>query len=316
MLNRKSNMKDNKNTWRHWDSIPPAYEPCKNDREEREVDLALSNPNRCFGQGTVDDPLVVWIDRPAYRNRGLVWAHNNFAKSIAKVLGFTHTWIIKGAHDLQYARDEEGRKIPTEPGSYLLRDADMHITLRLGTGLYSCRLSAHAYVVLDGDGNPTRYITELARRFKQGGAAPLPQLEFWRWENYHRRFLPRRPVSLGPNWEIHANVGPYLDTYRPDNRRTRDTYTPRSDDTPPRESSSIGDDDDDDDDIIEGAMTSELSSLVRRWHSASEDYKEYHEELVAMGDGSPERLVELHAMREHIVTMQREIYREAKGFLM
>ncbi|KAI8945599.1 hypothetical protein F4801DRAFT_122306 [Xylaria longipes] len=305
-------MKDNKNIWRHWDSIPPAYEPCKNDREEREYDLALSNPNRLFGQGTKDDPLVVWIDRPAHRNRGLVWAHNNFAKSIAKVLGFTHTWIIKGAHDLQYARDEEGNKIPISPEKYLLQNADMHITLRLGTDLYSCRLAAHAYVVLDEDGNPARYMTELARRFGQEGGASSPQLEFWRWENRRRRFLPRRPVSLGPNWEAHANVGPYLDTYRPDNRRTRDTYTPRSDDTPPRESSRM----DDDDDIIEGAMTSELSSLVRRCHSAYEDYEEYHEELVAMGDASPERLIELHAMREQIVTMQREIYREAKGFLM
>ncbi|KAI0448364.1 hypothetical protein F5B21DRAFT_522208 [Xylaria acuta] len=306
-------MKNDKNIWQHWDSIPPAYEPCKNDREEREYDLALSNPNRCFGRGTVDDPLVVWIDRPAYRNRGLVWAHNNFAKSIAKVLGFTHTWIIKGAHDLQYARDKEGNKIRIDPDKWLLLNADMHITLRLGTDLYSCRLSAHAYVVLDEDGNPARYMTELARRFRQeGGAAASPQLEFWRWENYRRRFLPRRPVSLGPNWEVHANVGPYLDTYRPDGRRTRDTYTPRSDDTPPRESGSM----DDDDDIIEGAMTSELSSLVRRCHSAYEDYEEYHEELVAIGDSSPERLIELHAMREQIVTMQREIYREAKGFLM
>ncbi|KAI0185587.1 hypothetical protein EV127DRAFT_473358 [Xylaria flabelliformis] len=306
-------MKNDNSTWRHWEPIPPAFEPCKNDREEREFDLALSNPNRCFGQGTVDDPLVVWIDRPAHRNRSLVWAHNNFAKSIAKVLGFTHTWIIKGAHDLQYARDEKGNKILTESGSWLLRNADMHITLRLGTDLYSCRLAAHAYIVLDEDGNPTRYITELARRFKQEGAA-LPQLEFWRWESYHNRFLPRRPVSLGPDWEVYANVGPYLDTYRPDNRRTTDTYTPRSADTPPRESSSSSDDDDDD--FMEGAMTSDLSSLIRRWQSAYEDYREYHEELVAIGDASPERLIELHAMREQILTMQREIYREAKGFLM
>ncbi|KAH8160266.1 hypothetical protein CIB48_g7980 [Xylaria polymorpha] len=227
-------MKDERNVWRHWDSIPPAYEPCKNSREEREYDLALSNPNRCFGQGTTDDPLVVWIDRPAYWNRGLVWAHNNFAKSIAKVLGFTHTWIIKGAHDLQYARDAEGNKIYITRDQYMVQSADMHITLRLGTDLYSCRLSAHAYVVLDENGNPARYMTELARRFKKDrGASSSSQLEFWRWKSYHRRFLPRRPVSLGPNWELYANVGPYLDTYRPDARRTRDTYTPRSDDTPP-----------------------------------------------------------------------------------
>ncbi|KAI0544984.1 hypothetical protein F4679DRAFT_600023 [Xylaria curta] len=303
-------MKHDKSIWRHWEPIPPAYEPCKNDREEREFDMALSNPNRCFGLGTVDDPLVVWMDRPAHRNRGLVWAHNNFAKSIAKVLGFTHTWIIKGAHNRQYARDEKGNKIPIESGSWLVKNADMHITLRLGTDLYSCRLAAHAYVVLDEDGNPTQYITDFARRFKEEGAA-LPQLEFWRWESHHRRLLPRRPVSLGPNWEVHANVGPYLDTYRPNNRRTGDTYTPQSPDTPPRESP-----DDDDDYIIEGAMTAELSSLIRRWQSAFEDYKEYHEELVAIGDTSPERLIELHAMREQILTMQRDIYREAKGYLM
>ncbi|KAJ2984071.1 hypothetical protein NUW58_g6144 [Xylaria curta] len=302
---------DNSNTWRHWDPIPPAYEPCKNDREEREYDLALSDPNRCFGQGIKDDPLVVWIDRPAYLNRSLVWAHNNFAKSIAKVLGFTHTWIIKGAHDRQYARDCKGRKIAIEADRWLVRDADMHITLRLGTDLYSCRLSAHAYVVLDEEGNPARYMTELARRFKASGAEP--QLEFWRWENRHRRFLPRRPVSLGPNWEVHANVGPYLDTYRPDNRRTCDTYTPRRDDTPPRESS---DDDDDENAIFEGAMTDELAEMVRRCNSAYEDYTEFHEYLVAIGEISSDQVVELLTMREQIVTMQREVYREAKGLIM
>ncbi|KAI0465868.1 hypothetical protein F4859DRAFT_344169 [Xylaria cf. heliscus] len=305
-------MKKDRNIWQPWDAIPPAHEPCKNDREEREFDLALSNPNRCFGQGTTDDPLVIWIDRPSHRNRALVWAHNNFAKSIAKVLGLTHTWIIKAAHALQYARDEEGNKIWIPPDRYLLRDADMHITLRLGSDLYACSLAAHAYVVLDEAGNPARYMTELARRFKQGGGSGVAQLEFWRWESRHRRFLPRRPVSLGPNWEVHANVGPYLDTYRPDGRRTRDTYTPRSDDTPPREKGGMGDDDD----IIEGAMTEELVGLVRRCHSAYEDYREYHEELVAVGDDSADRLIDLHAMREEIVTMQREIYREAKGFLM
>ncbi|KAI0407148.1 hypothetical protein F4802DRAFT_595374 [Xylaria palmicola] len=303
-------MAGGKDVWREGEKIPPAYEPCKNDREEREYDLALSNPNRCFGQGIKDDPFVVWMERPPHRNRALVWAHNDFAKSIAKALGLTHTWIIKAAHDRQYARDHKGRKIKISPDNFLVEEADMHITLRLGTDLYACSLSAHAYVVLDENGNPARYMTELARRFRQREGTP--QLEFWRWQNHRRRFLPPRPVSLGENWEIHANVGPFLDTYRPDKRRIGDSYRPRRQNTPPRFSS----DDDDDDDFIEGAITGELAALVRRCSSAHDDYREYHEELIAMGDTSPERMMELHAMREQIVTMQREIYREAKGVLL
>lgn len=320
------NTKDSKGTWRQWDPIPPAFEPCKDDREERRYDLALSDPNRCYGLGTQEDPLVVWIDKPDYHNRNLVWAHNDFAKAIAKVLGLTHTWIIKGAHDRQYARDAEGRRIPISPDKYLLEEADTHITLRLGTGLYECNLSAHVYVLLDEDGNPARYMDELARKFRHGdtstkakaGEGGDPQLTFWPWRNNRRRFLPRRPINLGPNWEVHANVGPYLDTYRPDGKRAGDTYTPRSHGTPPREEQhdKTGVRTADDYKVIEGAMTRELAALVARSNAAYAVYKEFHMRLVMMDYPPADGLRELHAMREHIATMQRDIYREGMGFIV
>ncbi|KAI0875757.1 hypothetical protein GGS24DRAFT_275804 [Hypoxylon argillaceum] len=314
-------MTSGRNEWRPWDPIPPPHEPCKNDREEREYDLSLSDPNRCFGKGIEEDPMVIWIDRPDYRNRNMVWAHNNFAKAIAKVLGFTHSWIIKGAHNQEYARDAAGRKILVQPPDrYLLKHADMHITLRLGTGLYECRLAAHAYVVLDASGHPDKYMSELARRFRRGGGGD-PRLEFWRWQSRHRRLLPRRPLNLGTNWEAHANVGPYLDTYRPDARAARgDTYTPRSDATPPRRTSYFasdgGESDGSDDSFIEGTMTREMAALVERCNAAYFEYQAFHERLVAMEYPPADGLVELHAMREQIVTMQREVYHETKGILL
>ncbi|KAI3324207.1 hypothetical protein HD806DRAFT_543611 [Xylariaceae sp. AK1471] len=300
-------MKGNSQMWYQGDRIPRACDPCKDDREEREYDLALSDSNRCFGKGIEEDPLVVWINGPDYLDRDLIWAHNNFAKAIAKVLGFTHTWIIKAAHNKQYARDAEGKKIPIAPGRYLVHPADMHITLRLGTDLYDCRLSAHAYVLLDRYGNPDKYMTQLARKFKKEGGDS--QLEFWPWRNNHKRFLPQRPISLGPNWEVYANVGPYIDTYRPDNRRTGDTYTPRSDSTPPRE------DVENEYGIIEGAMTPEMVGMMRQCHAAYYAYVTFHQELIAMDYPPPDRVRELHAMHEQIVTMNREIYREVKGVL-
>ncbi|KAI8625949.1 hypothetical protein F5Y19DRAFT_479031 [Xylariaceae sp. FL1651] len=293
--------------WYQGDPIPWAFDPCKSDREERQYDLALSDPNRCFGKGIEEDPLVVWINGPDYLDRDMIWAHNSFAKAIAKILGFTHTWIIKDSHDRQYARDAEGRRIPISDDHYLLEDADMHITMRLGTGLYECRLAVHAYVLLDKKGNPREYMNKLTRRFMKSGGDP--QIELWPWRNYRRRFLPRRPIDLGTNWEIHANVGPYLDTYRPNERRTGDTYTPRQDSTPRRM------DTQNEDGIIDGVMSRELADLVKQCNSAYDVYKAFHEDLASMEHPPLEKLRELHAMREQIVTMKREIRREAQGLL-
>ncbi|KAI0532985.1 hypothetical protein GGR58DRAFT_522200 [Xylaria digitata] len=311
-------MTDGRTRWWHEDPVPPACEPCKNNREEQEYDIALSDPNRCFGQGIEDDPLVVWIDRPEHLRRDWVWAHNNFAKAIAKELGFTHTWIIKASSDRQYMRDDRGRNLSmhqlgvgTEwlpPDRFLLKKTDMHITLRLGTDLYGCRLSAHAYVALDANGNPESYMAEPAARFMAEGG--YRQLDFWRWENYHKRILPRRPVNIGPNWEIHANVGPYLDTYRPQNRWIDDLSTSGSDYALMRECM------ENKDYIIKGSMTRELRALVRQCHSAYNTYHALHDELAPMKAPTLESLRELYAMREFILTMKREIYREAKGLLV
>ncbi|GAP88436.2 hypothetical protein SAMD00023353_2901160 [Rosellinia necatrix] len=318
--------------WRPCDPLPPAWEPCKDDQEEWKYDQALQDPNRCFGQGIASDPLVVWLDRrPRMRDRELVWAHNNFAKAIAKALGLTHAWVVRAAHAQQYARDAQGRKILIEsPDRYLLVEADMHITLRFGSGLYECRLSAHAYVVLDGRGRPERYMTELVRRFRTGGGigdddgdddggkgkVGHPQLEFWPWYTPHRRSLPRRPVDLGPGWQAHANVGPYLDTYRPDARRIGDTYTPRSADKPPREPVFVDEKDDEDDEndncgVIEGAITPELMALVQRCNAAYTEYQAFLQCLIQMDYPPAENMTELRAMGEQVVTMQREICREA-----
>ncbi|KAI3333721.1 hypothetical protein F4824DRAFT_232198 [Ustulina deusta] len=311
-------MTDNRNVWRQQDPIPSACELCENKQEEREYDLALTNPNRCFGRGIKEDPLVVWIDRTQYRKRDVVWGHNNFAKAIAKMLGLTHTWIIKAAQDRQYARDAEGSTIPKPdtgtkdpglaPDRLLLEETDMHIELRLGTGLYDCRLSAHVYVMLDKSGNPERYMTKRARTFKRKGEDR--QLTFWRWQNCRKRLRSRRPISLGRNWEVYANVGPYLDTYRPYNRGTRNTCTPPNDTTPPREYL------ENDDDIFQGAMTDELRGMVRKCHAAYDVYEASHKQLAPMQNPGLESVRELHVMREHIVTMKREIYREAKGLLV
>ncbi|KAI1193329.1 hypothetical protein F5X97DRAFT_328698 [Nemania serpens] len=310
-------MKNDTNAWRRRDPIPPAFDPCRTAREEQEYDLALSNPNRCFGKGTTDDPQVIWIERPDHLNRNLVWAHNNFAKAIAKLLGLTHTWIIKCAHNLQYERDTEGRRMSTPPHRYLLRDADMHITLRLGTGLYACRLSARAYVALDKSGNPEKYMTELTRRFRREHRDA--RLEFSRWSHGRRRVLSRRALNLGHNWEVHANVGPYLDTYRPQGRRTRETYMSRR--RPDHEYEYEGGNGRDF--VIDGAKTPELAALVSRCHAAYDEYRAFHRALVAdMEKGSsPEieteaRRVELYLMSEQVATMKREVYREAQRMLV
>ncbi|KAI1436492.1 hypothetical protein GGR50DRAFT_650543 [Xylaria sp. CBS 124048] len=310
-MTANNKMNPSQNVWRQGQPLPPAFELCKDDREEREYDLALGDPNRCYGLGTKDDPLVIWLREPENTlDRDSIWAHNNFAKAIAKLLGLTHAWIIRGAHEVQYARDKDGQKIPHPDikDKWLLRDADMHITLRLGSDLYGCNLSAHAYVVLGARGTPERYMDELARRFTDQTGGDGVKIDLWRWRVLRRRFLPRRAhVSLGANWEAYANVGPYLDTYRPDGRRTTDTYTPRDKNTPPREEGRG--------EILEGAMTPEVAEQVSMCHAAYAIYKALHEELVAMQYPPDDKLTELHAMREQLVTMKREIYREVKGIV-
>ena len=282
--------------WRQQDPIPPACDPCKNHREEREYELALRDPNRCFGRGSKEDPLVIWLDRPRHLNRGLVWKHNNFAKSIAKMLGLTHTWIIKGATNGKYVRDADGRRrfttdntdtgtLNSYPRSkrFVLEKTDMHIDLRLGTDLYDCRLSARAYVALDKHGSPDRYTTKLARRFVRKGESG--QLEFQRWENPMRRTLARRAIGLGPNWMLHANVGPYLDTYRPSKPRVDDAYTSLNAGAPTREFIENLN-------FVGGEMSDDTRAMVRRCHADYRVYKMLHDELAPMEHQPPERVAE------------------------
>ncbi|KAI0103896.1 hypothetical protein GGR51DRAFT_235617 [Nemania sp. FL0031] len=301
-------MASNGNVWRLGDPIPPAYDPCGNYCEEREHDLALRDPSSCYGTGTEEDPLVVWLDRPDYRDRAMIWAHNNFAKAIAKLLGFTNTWIIKRVDNKQYVPDTEGKKgLAGSCARYVLRETDTHITLRLGTGLYDCQLTAYAYVTVDEHGNPEKYNTEQMRRFRQDGGET--RIEFRCWENKRPRTIPRRPVSLGSNWQIHANVGPYLDTYRPFDRRRRIPAMKWRDGNARRWYLK-------NDDFLEGPMTRDVEALVGRCHAAHFGYEAVHEKLAAMECAPSDRLIEFHLMREKIVTMQRDAYRESKGILL
>ncbi|KAI0144346.1 hypothetical protein GGR57DRAFT_507567 [Xylariaceae sp. FL1272] len=288
--------------WHQSDPIPEACDPCQNAREEREYDYALGKPNLVYGLGTVEDPMVIWLNGLPTLNRNMIWAHNNFAKAAAKILGFTHTWIAKGAHDEEYARTWAGRKIwCPETNSWLTRDADMHITMRLGIGLYDCRLSAHAYVVLSDAGCPEKYMGgDFARKLMKKDSDS--QIEFWPWRHSHIRELPRGEIRLGRNWELHANVGPYLDTYRPDERRSGDTYTPRE--TAEHEWNG-------EDRRVVGRMTPELAALRDKCDAAYGVYKALHFELAAMERPCQKKMRDLHAMREQIVTMKREAYREA-----
>ncbi|KAJ3580379.1 hypothetical protein NPX13_g191 [Xylaria arbuscula] len=306
--------------WLQQDPMLTAHDPCKNYQEEREYDLALRDPNRCFGQGTKEDPLVVWLARPRHLKRDLVWKHNNFAKSIAKMLGCTHTWIIKTATNKKYGRDADGRRhltntractetsdTPHRSKRYILEHTDMHIELRLGTDLYDCRLSARAYVVLDKRKNPDGYMTELGRRFNRKGMGR--QLEFQRWDNPRTRVLSREPIRLGPNWNAHANVGPYLDTYRPSKASANVECTPRNVNPPTREFvDKLG--------FCGGGMSDEMRAMVRRCHVDYGVYQRLHDELVSSEDPSLEDIAELQLLREHLVTTKREIYRETKGILV
>ncbi|KAI1265463.1 hypothetical protein F5Y18DRAFT_427061 [Xylariaceae sp. FL1019] len=291
--------------WYQTKSLPPAFDPCKDAKEEFKYNQALSDPNRVYGVGTEEDPLVVWMSHPDDLDRELVWTHNNFAKAIAKSLGLTHTWIIKGAHNQEYARDAYGRKIwDSVKKKWLTKEADMHITLRLGTGLYDCNLSAHAYVLLDDRNCPQKYMDTLTRAFMKGKGDS--QIEFWPWKNYRSREVPRRDINLGHDWELHANVGPYLDTYRPDERVSGDTYTPRKHNEHPLEN---------EDRRVVGRMTNELAALQDKCDTAYEVYKALHFELTAMERPCQNKMRELHAMREQIITMKREAYREAAAVI-
>ncbi|KAI1073809.1 hypothetical protein F5B20DRAFT_586913 [Whalleya microplaca] len=303
--------------WYRGDPIPPAFDPCKSAEEEERYNNALRNPNRVYGTGTADDPLVVWMNKIDLKNYDWIWAHNNFAKAIAKSLALTHVWIIKTAHDCQYKRDE-GFKIPVDgslsssstgsrENEFFIEPADMHITLRFGTNLYECRLSAHAYVTLDCDGNPHEYLQEVARKFWKDDSN---QIELWPWKVFRNRVLQRGEFDLGQSWQQFANMGPFLSTYRPDPQRLGDSYLSPSAENPRAavNDTAFTHDGNGHKIAISHDLYEEALQVNRDW----EEYKALHDELSALENPPEDKLSALWVMREHLATRKRGFMRDAK----
>ncbi|KAI2615821.1 hypothetical protein GGS26DRAFT_603944 [Hypomontagnella submonticulosa] len=217
--------------WALEDRMPPAYPLCLNDQEELRYHHALAHPNRTFGLGTIENPLVVWLEwyptdeREAVDNvsPSWIWSHNNFAKGMAKRLGLTCVWIVKPSHDKQYKKNEKGQKIEIgrhEDGRpiYEIEEHDMHMTLRFGTGLNACTLHCHVYVTVDEAGNPYKFTEDEFRNYKEGERHGN---KFWTWVSSRKPLNPNFHLNFDPaaSWQEYVDTGPYIDYSRPGPQR-------------------------------------------------------------------------------------------------
>lgn len=255
--------------------------------------MILGHANRVYGKGTKSDPLVLWMNLPEQIDRDMIWSHNNFARAAAKSVGLTHAWIIKERHSKTAARGEDGEKL-YGPAGRVMKEDDMHITVRLGSGIYDCNLSAHIYVDLDAAGNPVEFMKEPSRRHSRSSSSSSSRgpITFWPWRIARTRQTPKTGVSLGAQWESYANTGPYLDTYRPEGSGAKRHLSPKCRFARP--------------DTCEEAK--ELEAMKMRVDGLWAEYKKSVDEIKeAGGEPSREEKGRLLLMAEKIGTLEREI---------
>ncbi|KAI0900072.1 hypothetical protein F4806DRAFT_493067 [Annulohypoxylon nitens] len=195
--------------------------------------------NKCprDGEGTFDNPMVIWAARLTPKQRQelavpefeyeedlyrAIDANADMAKTAAIRAGCTVVWIICPVHTSKYVYDEEGNKIPTRydrygnPVQFAVTDADPHLTVRLGTSEDSCHLHGHINVVLDRRGFPTDFMKSYDRLqnghltngddrtmelFEWGTRGDLEQ-ERLEKEAADYEFFKAKTVSGGRGWEI------------------------------------------------------------------------------------------------------------------
>ncbi|KAI2465854.1 hypothetical protein F4781DRAFT_445629 [Annulohypoxylon bovei var. microspora] len=137
------------------------------------------------GQGTLDNPLVIWAARLTDTQRRelavpefdyeedlyrAIDANADMAKTAAIRAQCTVAWIICPVHSSKYVYDRDGNKIPTKwdrngnPVEYLVTDADPHLTVRLGTREDLVHVHGHINVVVDKRGFPTDFMKSYQRR--------------------------------------------------------------------------------------------------------------------------------------------------------
>ena len=171
--------------WHPGMDLPPAEDPCKNRAETYELELAMEDEARNFGIATVDDPMIIWLHNLPLDDmrEDMVSCTNDIATLVAQAAGLPYVWVIREPHNLEYLRDENGGKIfdPENPNKQLLAHTDYHVTLRLGTGLFDCVVTAHAWVVMNDRGLPQRLIKKEDRtpayiRYGHG-----EEITFWPW---------------------------------------------------------------------------------------------------------------------------------------
>ncbi|KAI0382340.1 hypothetical protein F5Y04DRAFT_280122 [Hypomontagnella monticulosa] len=297
--------------WTVGDPMPPPHGLCRVDEEELRYQNALTHPNKTFGLGTMDNPLVVWLEWDPCKERkadltvqpSWIWSHNNFAKGIAKCLGLTHAWIIMASHDKEIDRNEKGQKIKIGADSndkpiYQIVDVDMHITLRFGTGLNECTLSCHAYVDLDGEGNPYQFTEDQFRHYE---ADERRGVKFWTWNIRRKQSIPHYRLNSDParSWWAYADTGPYVDYERPGPQHplvssVRDTGLRREGIRQYREDSK---------DIADAVKHLELAGLEKK-------LKDLLDKVTVLEDPPKDLLLFEWVLKEQIATKRRDIFCE------
>ncbi|EAQ88772.1 predicted protein [Chaetomium globosum CBS 148.51] len=103
------------------------------------------------GKGTLEDPMVVWLDddaRVGYQSRQ---AHNEIARSVARANKFQCVLIRKAMHDRECTYDKYGRRnsvcMPDGRIHNVTTQADNHMTVWMGEHMKRILVGGHIYVV-------------------------------------------------------------------------------------------------------------------------------------------------------------------------
>lgn len=195
--------------------------------------------NKCprDGEGTLDNPLVIWAARltsdqrrelavPEFEHEEDLYraidANADMAKTAAIRAGCTVAWIICPVHASKYVYDRDGQKIAIKwdrngnPLQYRVAVADPHLTVKLGTSEDWCHLHGHINVVVDKRGFPTDFMKS-SQRLQEGHLTNNDNrtMELFEWGNKgneeQQRFeqeaadyevFKTRTLSRRQDWEI------------------------------------------------------------------------------------------------------------------
>ncbi|KAI0409246.1 hypothetical protein F4802DRAFT_593527 [Xylaria palmicola] len=167
----------------------PGMQPPRGLAHTEDFKTRLKTRHRAHGEGTIDNPRIVWACRPP--PQGVEEIENIVREQTSKCLQ-SFVWITMGIHN----KSTVLKTIEADGVSRIMADDDPHVTIRMGPSATTIALSGHLYVHQEVRGVQkvaTRLMTEDERSVINGRP-----VQMWVWGDFNSVWERRGPVLPVP----------------------------------------------------------------------------------------------------------------------